>query len=446
MTEPVVLVVVPTRNRADFASAAARSVLSAGVENVSVVVSDNSTEPSQVAELSGFCERLNDPRLSYIRPPESMSMTDHWNWAMTEVLTRGGMTHVTFLSDRMVFLPEALAALLGVVTSHREDVVSFNHDSIDDHTFPVQLIQNPWSGKTITVSSQQLLDLAADADLTHHRPTPRILNSIVPVAVLERIRHRFGKVFGSLAPDYCFAYRCLSLMDTFVYYDRPCIVEYGVYRSNGWSVLLCRPTPDAKDFVRLAESQGGVNWAAPVPGLRTGSNAIFHEYCFVRQEVGGGPMKPMDVESCLEVLANEVAHLEDPEVRAEGFATLRRHGWTGRVPNMQVVPRVVEELRRGPRHVVLRSISVFRSRVLAHPRAKPVWMTLGHWGLTPSVELRSSFASVEEALDHCRRRPRSPSRHLAHLGPLAPQTARESTQPALAATTAGLPTRHPGTP
>ena len=419
------VVIIPTRNRATFAINAVRSVVSAGVPDVSVVVSDNSTVPGDVQELSRSCTALADAPLTYVRPPEPMAMADHWNWALRTVVAEADTTtHITFLSDRMVFLPAALAALRDVVIRHPAEVVTFNFDSIDDESVPVRLAQNRWSGKTVALSSQQLLDLAARADV-FHRPTPRMLNCFAPVGLLHQVADRFGEVFGSLAPDYCFAYRCLVSIDEILYYDRPCIVEYGAYRSNGMSVVRGRFTPDAIDFVRAAESRGGVNWASPVPGLRTGSNAVFHEYCFVREEVGGERMKPVELDPYIHRLAAEVAQFEDPRLRADGYAKLREHGWTGPPPSTALLSRVTGELRHGPRHVVEKSVSLLQSRALARWAKKPRWMRLSQRVSLPAVQ-RFDFASVEDALHHCANFPRPPVDDLSHLGPLTARTVSDS--------------------
>lgn len=59
------LIVVPTRNRADLARKAIRSVLDQREADVRVLVSDNSTSEAELEELAAFCDALKDERLQY---------------------------------------------------------------------------------------------------------------------------------------------------------------------------------------------------------------------------------------------------------------------------------------------------------------------------------------------------------------------------------------------
>jgi len=101
------LVVIPTRNRAQLAIGAIQSVFSQEVDNVRVLVSDNSTIAEEVASLSRYCEQLQDKRLRYLATPADLPMSPHWDWAMTQAL-ESDATHFTVLTDRMVFRPGIL--------------------------------------------------------------------------------------------------------------------------------------------------------------------------------------------------------------------------------------------------------------------------------------------------------------------------------------------------
>ena len=61
--------VIPTRNRADLAKSAIRSVLEESGDNLDLIVSDNSTTEDHRSTLAAFCEEVSDPRLLYIAPP-----------------------------------------------------------------------------------------------------------------------------------------------------------------------------------------------------------------------------------------------------------------------------------------------------------------------------------------------------------------------------------------
>src|SRR5712692_11157946 len=99
------VVVIPTRNRANLAVGAIRSVLGQNVDNVRILVSDNSTIAEEAASLSRFCRQLKDDRLHYITSPEPLSMGAHWDWAMRHATHFRDASHFTVLTDRMIFRP-----------------------------------------------------------------------------------------------------------------------------------------------------------------------------------------------------------------------------------------------------------------------------------------------------------------------------------------------------
>src|SRR2546421_2365610 len=118
------LVIIPTRNRANLAITAVRSVLSQDIDGVRVLVSDNSTIAEEAASLSLFCQRLKDERLRYVVPPKPVPMSRHWDWAMRQAL-ESDATHFTILTDRMMFKPGELLLLLRIVGRHPSKIISY---------------------------------------------------------------------------------------------------------------------------------------------------------------------------------------------------------------------------------------------------------------------------------------------------------------------------------
>src|SRR5215203_5087776 len=90
------VVVIPTRNRAEITGNAIRSALSQeGSGRLRLLVSDNSTSAAEAASLADFCEQLGDARVTYARPPEPLSMSAHWDWAARRALELHEESHVT---------------------------------------------------------------------------------------------------------------------------------------------------------------------------------------------------------------------------------------------------------------------------------------------------------------------------------------------------------------
>ena len=170
-----------------------------------MVVSDNSTDAGSRDEVADFCSRYDDELVRYVRPPEPLAMPAHWNWALGTTLASSDATHVALLTDRMVLKADALADLLAVVQEHPDKIVSYNHDELDDRRSPIGLRLFPWTGKVLEIDSAHLLYLSSRGVI--RAPLPRMMNCIVPRGHFAQLEQRFGAVFGSISPDFCFCYR-----------------------------------------------------------------------------------------------------------------------------------------------------------------------------------------------------------------------------------------------
>lgn len=325
MTSPYNLVIViPTRNRSDLAVNAIRSVLCQRQDSISVLVSDNSTDPGEVRLLQSFCNQLSHPRLLYVRPSESLPMSEHWEWALGQAMLLCPASHYAFLTDRMVFKSGMLSKLLSIIQRHPQAVVAYNHDRINDYDKSIRLEQVPWTGKIMELKSRQLM--AATSQMYLHNSLPRMLNCAVPRFVFDEIREQLGNIFLSISPDYCFAFRSLAVLEFILYYDRPILIHYALRRSNGASYTRGIMSKDSADFISNLGTTT-LSFAAPVPEFRTVGNAIIHEYCVVRQAMGDTMCPDVDFSAYLQHIAREIELMRDIQLQSDMRALLWAHGW-----------------------------------------------------------------------------------------------------------------------
>ena len=312
---------IPTRNRADLAMAAVDSVARAGHRAVTVVVSDNSTDEQESRQLAEFCARTS---VEYVRPPEPLPMAAHWEWLRRTILDRTSATHIAYLTDRMVFVAGALTELLAIVERHPDRVLAYWEDRVEDIDTPVKLVQSHWTGQLVELDARRLIELSSRAVYGDY--LPRMLNSIVPVAVLRAIEERFGSVFESVAPDYAFAYRCLAVCESVLLLDRACLIQYAMTRSAGISYLRGKPNAHAADFARNLVTHRFP--ASPEPAFETTANAILNEYCAAREQAGAGRFPPLDRHAYLRANAVSASRIEDDAWRSRMQELLRAHGWS----------------------------------------------------------------------------------------------------------------------
>lgn len=361
--------VIPTRNRADIAKVSLRSVLAARAPNVRVLVSDNSTNRGEAAALKAACAELSDERVRYVRPPQPMTMTAHWAWALDQTIEDASVEHVSYLTDRMVLARGELDHVLAAIDIAPGHIVTYNHEHIDNVRDPVRVVPNEWSGRLLAIPSRALILAAARGE----RPmaAPRMLNTVVPRTVLEAVRARFGSVFASVAPDFAFAFRALSTVEEIAFLDRPVLFEHSTTRSNGSSVTRGIASADGADFTKLV---GDALYAhAPVPQLQTISNAVFSEYCFVRAEAPEA-LPPLLRHDYLATIARDVGDIEDPALAERTKAQLRALGWTAR-DQWQRRARITASLVRfyapRPQAAALRVLRLVSGARYGGPRVAP---------------------------------------------------------------------------
>ena len=320
------VIVVPTRNRASIAKNAIRSVLDEKVDDVQLLVSDNSTSKSDQEELAEFCLQLNDSRVRYVRPPESLAMTAHWEWAIEEALAFYSANHFAYLTDRMMFKTGGLKEVLAIVSRYPDKVVSYNHDRVVDHVKPIHVDHYPFTGKLWEVQTKRLSWLVSQARM--HHGLPRMLNCFVQRVVFDRFRARFGNVFSSIAPDFNFCFRCLDVEESILFLDKSLIFHYALGRSNGASVSRGEMTQDNADFTaNLPVAPESRNYATPIPQLNTAVNAVFNEYLIYKQETLSPRFFDIDFGKYLELNAIEITEISDPQLKAEMRTLLRKHGY-----------------------------------------------------------------------------------------------------------------------
>ena len=317
--------VIPTRNRADLAARAAAALLYHDGRDISVVVSDNSTDDAQAEQLARFCRERDDPRLVYLRAPD-LAMPAHWDWALEQTLARLDPTHVTVHYDRKLLRRGAVRALLDAILRHPGQVITYSIDHVPQATPPFSVYQVPWTGRAYRVSTAAVVRMASEGKINEMgHAFPILSNCVVPREVLDRIRARFGTICDSTGPDATFTFRFAAVEPGYVHLDRSLGLVYANARSNGAGYLSGRAT-DYDDFRR---SWGERPWldAAPIAGLDLGWNLLFHEYELVRETLGNGAFPPLSRQGYLEGLAFGLQYVEGEGRRAELEALLRQEGW-----------------------------------------------------------------------------------------------------------------------
>ena len=388
-----IVVVIPTRNRSAIAINAIRSVLDQPVENLNVLVSDNSTTDAEREALAVFCSAQADERLRYVRPPKPLPMAEHWEWALAEARQSFPASHVTYLTDRMMFRRDALRDAVTAAAQYADQVITYNMDAIVDHVRPVRVEQYAGSGRLLEIETVTLSRLLSQS--IFHASLPRMLNSIVPLEVFDRMRERFGNVFLSIAPDFRFCCRCLELEDTVLFYDRSLLFHYALDRSHGASVSRGEITPDTADFTANLPVDNSIrNYSTPIPQLITAVNAVFQEYCLFKQETNSPRFFDIDLPKYLQANAEEIQQFTDAARRDEILALLMAHGYQPPAAHTDAQSAPVSFGRR---------LSWKLKRVATSSATTGAWLFLSRTaGIAPPAENSFEFDKLDDAIDYAR--------------------------------------------
>lgn len=191
-------IVVPTGGRTSTLTHTLRTVLCQVGDDIEVLVSDNDRTPGT----KNLIDSLDDSRIRYVRTPRRLSMTDHWNFAISA--SRG--EYVLVLGDDDGLLPDAVDRVRRIVEIHRPDVI---YGPLDFYQWPVD-------GKPGMVTRIASRDSDREVDLLSLRQhilriggarweaLPSVYRAFVHRRVLEQLYVAAGKYCDSINPDmYC---------------------------------------------------------------------------------------------------------------------------------------------------------------------------------------------------------------------------------------------------
>lgn len=388
-------VVIPTRNRPKYLQTAIASVLDQDVEDLELIISDNSEAKFTERNESMLRDLVRRQSLKYLKPSQALSMVDHWNWALSQATGK----YVTILTDRMCFKKGAVAVLMNVLATTGSRLLSYAHDDLEGTAPPLRYYQRPYSGQVIRVSGQKVINACRKGHFS--RRLPRFLNSACRSDVLEDMRHNYGAVFTGLAPDYSFCFRAIDMLHEYDMLDQTLLISAGDDVSNGKNFLNGKNDDVRQDFIELGSRYGRgygndfsdkwIPWTEPVP-----YNIELLEYLAAREKQISGLFGPVDGQSFYNKAKSRLDNLREKgwetrrgEEVLEEFRKQRGYDTLGEPSRISTLK--INKSRR-------RIKDFLKKRIRSIPKAN-------------KIQHKSEFASVEEVREYEVRYPqRSPSK------------------------------------
>jgi glycosyltransferase involved in cell wall biosynthesis len=241
---PFFSVVVPTRNRAHLLQHALQSIQDQTFDDYELIVSNNCSDDDTEEVIRRWA-----PRAKYIRPPQTLAMPDHWEFALEHARGR----YVGYLCDDDVWAPTALERANQTISeSDSKLVVLFSGLYHAPDWFQPDL-RNVAIFRPHTRSVQEMQSSDTLRTIFHRcnvvNEAPRMLNSFCERETLFRVRAEVGNKIFWLAPDYSFAAFVLSEVPAWLYIDEPLHVQ-GVFPEGIGSTQFFNRGEPARQFER----------------------------------------------------------------------------------------------------------------------------------------------------------------------------------------------------
>ena len=266
-------ILIPTRNREELCLQAIESCLNSGFDDIDfeIVVSDNSDSPSP--KLEAISKKYH--HINYLRPSKVRPMSEHWEWAASHCSGR----YLTVLTDRMLLIKGRLREALQLLLSSNYELLSFDNDQINDEGGCFVYTSEDRICLPIIISAELALKHVSQSEVYGY--LPRMLNCIVSANFLEKLRHRYGAVFGGISPDFNFCFKALSELNEFIYYDRAINISHGLHLSNGNSFTKGKKN---QDFIKLSGPE-----KFPTLYLWLTHSVIMNEYILILKSNAASP-------------------------------------------------------------------------------------------------------------------------------------------------------------
>ena len=219
------------------------SAISQSYQNYQVIVSDNASSDNTKSVVESF----DDERIIYINPGRRLSMSSHWEFALSHI--NKGM--VTILGDDDGLLPNALNEVNRIcnyskLKAVRSTVGLYYWPGFFGDNSPPQLTALATKGFQIR-NCKRMLQRVLDGYIGYGELPMLYTGGFIDISVVNQIRNARGELFGSVNPDIYSAISLAHCLDDYAYSQDPLAIGGYSRYSNGAAFFRIQQTsPSAK--------------------------------------------------------------------------------------------------------------------------------------------------------------------------------------------------------
>jgi len=223
-------IIIPTRERYDTLKYTLETCVMQDDSNLAIIVSDNFSQDATKEVIQSFL----DERIRYINPGKRLSMSHHWEFALSHV----GDGYVLFLGDDDGLLPNSLKNLRAIIQSTGMKAIAWAQASYSwpTHIHPDESNQLfvPLSRKFEVRSTEKYLSDVAQFKVSYLE-LPGLYKGLVHHDVIEQARSKEGLFFNSNQPDIYSAVAIANTISDYYYSYKPFTINGASHHSGGTS-------------------------------------------------------------------------------------------------------------------------------------------------------------------------------------------------------------------
>ncbi len=247
-------VIIPTRDRERTLESTLQTCLVQEFDDFEILVSDNSTS----AATRQMIDRIGSPKIRYLRPPQPLSMSDHWDFAVAQAA--GEFITVIGSDDGLMLhtLPELdrLIRMLGTKVL-RWSPVCYNWPDLPvqpfakAHELLIPMRQMDWYLPIHRRDSRHMILEAANS-VVPYSDLPMIYCSAIHRSLFDELRAKTGRIFRSRCPDIYSGFAFAHLVGAYYSLDAPMSINGLSGDSHGVAqIYLKEKSPISDDFRTL---------------------------------------------------------------------------------------------------------------------------------------------------------------------------------------------------
>ncbi len=222
-------IIIPTLKRPDTLYWTLKTVLEQDYPNFDVLVSDNFSNDNTQDVVSSF----NDDRLTYIKTKSKLSMSHHWEFALSHI-TDG---YLTILGDDDGLLPGSLTKISKIIQRHQPPAIGWRFGNFNWKGLPPYFMV-PLGGCYRIVDAKKEIDTLFKKSVYNTIQFPSLYGGFIKKDLIDKLKGKFGGAFfHSRIPDFFSGGIIAANVEKYIRLEYPITINATSKHSTGFATV-----------------------------------------------------------------------------------------------------------------------------------------------------------------------------------------------------------------